>query len=550
MGYTICIYTTPTNSPTHDTFLVNALIIVLTNPTNHHWINTQHHYNTTPFTTTTTTDVAQPESGDSEYALILQAHTMQLSMGGMETSPGLAGTFCGPNDDLFAVLGNDMRLVSVFQTLNARTPLAVVQLPGAGGDSLYNAGALMAARAQVEPPGTPDEATEGQQGGGEQKKKKKKKKGEEKEPGPLGEHVWLLWSHDGALELGNAAAASGRVVLPPGTPPLPKGVAQLGTITSDRAVLLNATEKVLQVCWQPLGPQAPGSLAHPQGTPDHACLGAVVTSERIVVVDGDLRLLASNSPHDKHVQVLSCVWAGPALFFSTSAEEVYQFSWGGSPVRCFALSNGAPCTLAGALVDRLLVATRVGGVTEVMLRYFDIGPVMVGWGWVGGCLMVGVTIMGNLQSFYGITCISCHQVYNMHETPLPHTHTHVYPMSIPHTYHHHTQALLVGWAGLAASGAMTDGVSKARKAMTKILMCYDSSGIEPQQLAALADAGFADVALQIIRAHFAMKIEGGRHASNVERCKAEANALVKEYEASPYRPGWVVSGGVGGLGYM
>lgn len=453
-----------------------------------------------------------------------------------------------------------MRLVSIFLTLNARTPLAVVQLPGAGGDSLYNAGALMAARAEVEGPPTPEET----EGPGD-KKKKKKKKGEEKEKdvGPLGEHVWLLWSHDGALELGNAAAAKGRVVLPPGAPPLPKGVTQLGTMVSDRAVLLNATEKVLQVCWQPMGPQAPGSLAHPQGTPDHACLGAVVTSERIVVVDGDLRLLASNSPHDKHVQVLSCVWAGPALFFSTSAEEVYQFSWGGSPVRCFALSNGAPCTLAGALVDRLLVATRVGGVTEVMSRFFDMGPVCVGCEWVGGggSCCVAVVAVGGCFSYPAVShstvfhccmctiCTVCMLFDVILSQILPHSPPHSLSPSCTHPPPHHTQALLVGWAGLAASGAMTDGISKARKAIAKILQCYDSSGIEPQQLAALADAGFADVALQIIRAHFAMRIDGGRHSSNVERCKAEANALVKEYEASPYRPGWVSCGVLWGWVY-
>lgn len=94
----------------------------------------------------------------------------------------------------------------------------------------------------------------------------------------------------------------------------------------------------------------------------------------------------------------------------------------------------------------------------------------------------------------------------------------------------------MGWAGLAASGAMADGVIKARRAMAKIVQCYDSSGIEPQQLAALADAGFADIALHIVRAHFASKIDGSRHAATVERCQGEARALMKEYEASPHHP--------------
>lgn len=98
------------------------------------------------------------------------------------------------------------------------------------------------------------------------------------------------------------------------------------------------------------------------------------------------------------------------------------------------------------------------------------------------------------------------------------------------------QALLVGWAGLAASGAMTDGVIKARRAMAKILQCYDLSGIEHLQMAALADAGFADIALQIVRAHFANKIDGARHAATVERCQGEARALIKEYEATPHHP--------------
>lgn len=65
----------------------------------------------------------------------------------------------------------------------------------------------------------------------------------------------------------------------------------------------------------------------------------------------------------------------PAECCHTCRLQVYQFGWGGTPLRCFALSNGSPCTLAGALVDRLLVATRVQGVTEVMSRFFDMGPV-------------------------------------------------------------------------------------------------------------------------------------------------------------------------------
>ena len=213
------------------------------------------------------------------------------------------------------MLANDLKTVSIHSTLSAKVPIAVVQLPGAGGDSLYNAGVLMAARGEVERPPTPEEQ--------EADKKKKKKKKDAKE-GPFEGQVWFLWSRDGALELGDAAAASGRCALSPDVAP-PKSVPVLGAVAADRSVLLNATEKVLQVAWQPLGPQA-GSLAHPQGTADHACLGAVVTTERLVVLDGDLRLLASNRPTEHHVQVLSCVWAGPALFFSTSAEEVCALS--------------------------------------------------------------------------------------------------------------------------------------------------------------------------------------------------------------------------------
>lgn len=172
----------------------------------------------------------------------------------------------------------------------------------------------MAARGEVERPHTPEEQEE-------DKKKKKKKKDKDVKEGPLEGQVWFLWSRDGALELGDAAAASGRCSFGAGMVP-PKSVPVLGAVAADRSMLLNATEKVLQVAWQPMGPQA-GSLVHPQGTADHSCLGAVVTTERLVVLDGDLQLMASNRPLEHHVQVLSCVWAGPALFFSTSAEEVW-----------------------------------------------------------------------------------------------------------------------------------------------------------------------------------------------------------------------------------
>ncbi len=73
-----------------------------------------------------------------------------------------------------------------------------------------------------------------------------------------------------------------------------------------------------QVAWQTLT-DASASLA--SKAPPSAAVGAILTSQRLLVVSPELRILIA-SPSG--VAITSCLWLGPALLYSTSDHQVHS----------------------------------------------------------------------------------------------------------------------------------------------------------------------------------------------------------------------------------
>lgn len=120
-----------------------------------------------------------------------------------------------------------------------------------------------------------------------------------------------------------------------------------------------------QVAWQSLMPadnsfhsgcDGAGSVA--------AAVAAVLTSQRLLLVNERLAVVASAGiPSDMGLPA-SCLWMGPALLVSTTIGQVLQVCWDGKLVHLCSLLGGASPALLGALADRLLIATRPKGTGE------------------------------------------------------------------------------------------------------------------------------------------------------------------------------------------
>ena len=74
--------------------------------------------------------------------------------------------------------------------------------------------------------------------------------------------------------------------------------------------------RITQVAWQPLADAS--ASRDGQGFPS-AAVGAMLTSQRLLVVSPELRILIA-SPSG--VTISSFLWVGPALLYSTSDHQV------------------------------------------------------------------------------------------------------------------------------------------------------------------------------------------------------------------------------------
>lgn len=135
-----------------------------------------------------------------------------------------------------------------------------------------------------------------------------------------------------------------------------------------KVIDLKPMEQVLNVQWQTsgLGPVA-----------------GIVTTHRVLIADSNLDIIASSSaPCDSgHPPFRTCLWAGPALLFST-ATTVAVLGWDGQ-VRPFCTLDGPNTAVLGVLNDRILLATRSeGGERGVEVKYRLVGllePLIIGY---------------------------------------------------------------------------------------------------------------------------------------------------------------------------
>lgn len=125
------------------------------------------------------------------------------------------------------------------------------------------------------------------------------------------------------------------------------------------------TSRRVQVRWNTMVP------AEQVGYPSH-CLGAILTTRRVLVTDGHLTAFQTVPVSEPDLAathaVTSLLWAGPALLLSLASGRVEQLLLNGKVVHVAGLARGASYVLAGALPDRLLLLSNRGGHWRMVSR--------------------------------------------------------------------------------------------------------------------------------------------------------------------------------------
>ena len=79
----------------------------------------------------------------------------------------------------------------------------------------------------------------------------------------------------------------------------------------------------MQVAWQDLAaPASDGSMLDDTGEGKASTVGAVLTSQRLLLVSATLKVLVGLSVGAVHSAITSVLWMGPALLFCTSSNQV------------------------------------------------------------------------------------------------------------------------------------------------------------------------------------------------------------------------------------
>lgn len=111
------------------------------------------------------------------------------------------------------------------------------------------------------------------------------------------------------------------------------------------------------------------------------CLGAILTSQRVIMTDGQLRLLQSiataerdaTSPH----AITSMLWVGPALLMTHAAGRVELALLNGKRVPVCSLARVGSYVLAGATADSLILLHRRGEQWLISTRKVLVGALLM-----------------------------------------------------------------------------------------------------------------------------------------------------------------------------
>jgi hypothetical protein len=241
-------------------------------------------------------------------------------------------------------------------------------------------------------------------------------------------------------------------------------------VVGEYSLQLLPDERVLHVAWQNLGTGPP--------LEPHRCAGAILTSHRLLLVTGDLGVVASvdarkGSAGAVH-PITSLLWVGPALLYMTAGGQVMQLTWTGDTQQVASVANTPTALLLGALPDQLL-----------LLR---LDPAT-----------------GN------------HQVTSRAVSIL--------------------QPLVLGWCSLAAAGLLPKGLIRSRAALQNILQTFDATHVTSGLLWALIGAWCWDVAAALsshcVNVDPAVALAANAAAGQWQPVVAE---LLGEHQRSVYHP--------------
>ncbi|PSC69692.1 Transducin WD40 repeat-like superfamily [Micractinium conductrix] len=369
--------------------------------------------------------------GQCEFSLVRDSEAALTT--GQWMLPGAGGAFVGADDELAVVLSNSGRSLSVYDTgkltSNAAKPLYVAELKEGLMAAVYPGPPVHIPAPPVPPPrsaanGDDADDSDDSDAGEDDEAIAARREWEAGERRRLeAPRLVLLRTQSNQLCLAEVSPSAVTYT-------------NKSRVLPVRATLaLRSGEAVVQVAWQSLMPadnsfhsgcDGAGSVA--------AAVAAVLTSQRLLLVNERLAVVASAGiPSDMGLPA-SCLWMGPALLVSTTIGQVLQVCWDGKLVHLCSLLGGASPALLGALADRLLIATRPKGTdrAEVCGR--------------------GVSVL---------------------------------------------QPLLLGWASLAQRRLVPGGAPRVRQKLRTLVASYDASHLGVAALERLASAGFADVAAAV-----------------------------------------------------
>eukprot|EP00775_Hariotina_reticulata_P010067 gene10067-10222_t len=140
-------------------------------------------------------------------------------------------------------------------------------------------------------------------------------------------------------------------------------------VLGEHSLQLQRNERLLSVAWQNTSSSTP--------LEPHQCAAAILTTQRLMLVSGDLTLLAAVPASCGSVglsnAITSFLWVGPALLYMTAAGQVMQLMWTGQSQHMASVASQPPALLAGALADSLLLVRQnpATGQDEALLEAFD-----------------------------------------------------------------------------------------------------------------------------------------------------------------------------------
>ncbi|KAF6258699.1 hypothetical protein COO60DRAFT_1088483 [Scenedesmus sp. NREL 46B-D3] len=243
-----------------------------------------------------------------------------------------------------------------------------------------------------------------------------------------------------------------------------------GQVAGEHSLQLQPNERVVSVSWQELGQAPPLEPCH--------CAAAILTTQRLLLVAGDLALLAAVDASCGSVglgsAITSILWVGPALLYMTAGGQVMQLTWTGQVQHMASVASSPPPLLAAALTDSLL-----------LLRH---NPAT-------GELEVASRAVGVLQP------------------------------------------LVLGWTSLASCGLLPKGLNTARAALQALLEAFDATHVTSGMLWALIQGWCGDVAAALA-SHAADVEPSVQLAANAAagRWSAVVSALRGEHEGSVFYP--------------